>query len=123
MHSRCSHSTHQSLFAKCALSEDFTVADFSVGLDVSKSVDLTATLVDGEGNALESISVAADSSCRIDFSSVEDVRLWSDEDPYLYSIIIECGSEVIKIDTGARRIEIIGRVVYINGKKVKAKGV
>ena len=110
-------------YVRCELSDDFTIADFSVEIDVNSPISLKASLLDAEGTVLDSVSLDAESTCRVDFASVEDVRLWSDEDPYLYSVIIECGSEVIKVDTGARRIEIIGRVIYINGKKVKAKGV
>lgn len=55
--------------------------------------------------------------------NVDNPKLWSDESPYLYALYIICGDEYIKIDVGFRKYEIIGNIVYINGKKVKAKGV
>lgn len=54
---------------------------------------------------------------------VDSPALWSDEEPNLYSLYLTCGNEIIHFDVGFRRIEVIDKVVYINGKKVKAKGV
>ena len=111
------------IFVKCDMDDEFSLADFSAEIEVNAPVTVTATLLDGEDNAIESLSLDVSSSGRFDFSSVEEPKLWSDESPYLYAIEFKAGSEVIRINTGARRVEIIGRVVYINGKKVKAKGV
>ena len=55
--------------------------------------------------------------------SISSPALWSDEEPTLYTLLIHSGSEYIAIPVGFRRIEIIDRVVYLNGKKVKIKGV
>ncbi len=111
------------VFVKCELDEDFSVADFSLDIDVNAPVDITARLLDAEGNILDTVKAEIESSGRIDFASVEDVKLWSDESPYLYAVELEAGDEIIRINAGARKIEIKGRVIYINGKKVKAKGV
>ncbi len=111
------------IFVKCDLSDDFSIADFSCEIETNGKTEVKATLLDGEGAEIESVAAEIESLGRIDFASVENARLWSDEDPYLYTVVVECGNEVIVIKAGARRIEVIGRVIYINGKKVKAKGV
>ncbi len=49
--------------------------------------------------------------------------LWNDEEPRLYTLYLTAGSETVRQEIGLRRYEIIGRVIYINGKKVKCKGV
>lgn len=54
---------------------------------------------------------------------VDSPALWSDEAPNLYTLVLFCGSEVIALNAGFRKIEIKNSVIYINGKKVKAKGV
>ena len=54
---------------------------------------------------------------------VKNVSLWNDETPLLYTLYLKCGEEYIAVPVGFKRIEIINRVIYINGKKVKAKGV
>ncbi|MGI6167897.1 MAG: glycoside hydrolase family 2 TIM barrel-domain containing protein [Eubacteriales bacterium] len=50
-------------------------------------------------------------------------ELWSDETPNLYTLCIHCGTEYIRLKVGFREIKIKDKVVYINGQKVKAKGV
>ncbi len=54
---------------------------------------------------------------------VSSPALWSDEDPKLYELYLTAGEEHIRIEVGIRRFEVIGKIVYINGKKVKAKGI
>ena len=54
---------------------------------------------------------------------LESVRPWSDEEPYLYSLYIHSGGEVIRFGVGFRRIEIADGVMLINGKPVKIRGV
>lgn len=55
--------------------------------------------------------------------NVNDCELWSDEEPTLYSLVLSSGEEHIIIPVGFRRIEVKGKVVYVNGKKIKVKGV
>lgn len=50
-------------------------------------------------------------------------KLWSDEMPELYWLVVRVGGEVIRLAVGFREIKIVDRVIYINGKKVKARGV
>ena len=113
----------EDIFVKCELSDDFGIADFSVELASNSLVCPTARLMDAEENLIESIVGEVGNFARFDFSSIENPRLWSDEDPYLYILELSSGHEVIRLLVGARRIEIKNRTVLINGKKVKAKGV
>ncbi|MBE6644462.1 MAG: DUF4981 domain-containing protein [Ruminococcaceae bacterium] len=111
------------IFVKCDTDEEFTLADISAEIEVSSPLAVTAALLDSQGHNIETVTAELISSGRIDFSSLESPKLWSDESPYLYAIEFRAGDEVIRINTGVRRIEIKGKVIYINGKKVKAKGV
>ena len=54
---------------------------------------------------------------------VETPLLWSDEAPQLYELCLRCGREHIRLEAGIRRFEIKGRVLYVNGRAVKGKGV
>ncbi len=54
---------------------------------------------------------------------VDRPLLWSDEVPSLYYLMIRLGGEWICQRVGFRRFEVCGRVLYINGQKVKARGV
>lgn len=54
---------------------------------------------------------------------IDKPELWSDEEPLLYTLLIKCGDEYICLFLGFRTIEITGKVLYLNGKKIKGKGV
>ena len=61
--------------------------------------------------------------------NLESVRLWDNHNPYLYHAYVELKAEdgslaeVIPYDIGFRRIEIIDKVVYLNGKRLVITGV
>lgn len=54
---------------------------------------------------------------------INDPRLWSDETPDLYELYIKAGDEHIVIPVGFTDIKVKDRVVYLNGKPIKFKGV
>ena len=54
---------------------------------------------------------------------VENPRLWSAEDPYLYDMLIENGGEFIGEKVGIRTTEVKNAVYLFNGKPVKLMGV
>lgn len=55
--------------------------------------------------------------------SLDSPVLWCDEIPQLYKLIIHCGSEYIAFDVGFKDVKIVNGIVFINGKKVKARGI
>jgi beta-galactosidase len=73
-------------------------------------------------NIIKEGKVFAESEGKIEIA-VENVKLWNDEDPVLYGLFLKCGGEVIYQNVGFRKVEIIKNIVYINGQKVKIKGV
>ena len=60
---------------------------------------------------------------------LESVRLWDNHNPYLYHAYVELTTlnnellEVIPYDIGFRRIEIIDKVMYLNGERLIITGV
>lgn len=60
---------------------------------------------------------------------LETVRLWDNHDPYLYHAYVELKAEdgslveVIPYDIGFGRIEIIDKIIYLNGKRLVITGV
>ncbi len=68
-------------------------------------------------------------SCIMDSRSVGCVTPWDNHTPYLYSLMIrlydeeDVLTEVVPYRVGFRRIEILDKVIYLNGKRLIINGV
>lgn len=54
---------------------------------------------------------------------LKNIKLWSAETPYLYTVILETANEVITEQLGLREIFIQDGVLYFNGQNIKLHGV
>lgn len=116
--------THiRDIFVHCDLDDSFTDADFTVDIDVTGKATVEWTLDCPCGETIFSGKCDVDESGKIVVPTVKNAKLWSDEEPNLYTLTLHCGNEYITLPIGARRVEIKDGCVVINGKKVKAKGV
>ena len=82
--------------------------------------DWTATLYDAGKKP-----VAALDAGRPAFAFRPDAlpRLWSAEDPYLYTLVVRKGDDVRMKRVGFKEQKIVGNTVLVNGRPVKFKGV
>lgn len=110
------------IFAHADPSDDFTGGELKVELTATDVLPVEYELLSPEGDIVGGGSLKLDKDGEFTVN-VENCQLWSDEDPALYTLAIRAGSEFINIPVGFRRIEVKNKVIYINGKKVKAKGV
>ncbi len=113
----------EDIFIKCDTSEDFSEALIYAEISTKGKLEVTARLYDRDEEMLGECTETISGNGSLSFKKLSSPHLWSDEDPYLYSVLLIANGEYIRINIGVRRIEIRGRVIYINGKKVKAKGV
>ena len=111
------------IFVKCETAEDFSGASFAVELSTKGKCEVSYRLSDAEGETLDEGGLPAEGVVNFSTARIDAPHLWSDETPYLYRLEFFSGREVISLLVGVRRVEILGDTVYINGKKVKAKGV
>ena len=111
------------LFVKTDISDDFSEASISVRIKNRKNATVSAKLIDACGKQVLSADAQIAECGEIALGKIDSPRLWSDECPNLYTLVITSLDEVITIPVGIRKIEIKGNVILINGKKVKAKGV
>lgn len=116
--------THiRDIFVHCDLDDSFTDADFTADVDVTGKATVEWTLDCPCGETISSGKCEVDESGKIVVPTIKNAKLWSDEEPNLYTLTLHCGNEYITLPIGARRVEIKDGCVVINGKKVKAKGV
>ena len=55
--------------------------------------------------------------------TVNEPTLWNPEQPYLYTLVLECPNEIIVDRWGFREITIENNKVYLNGHSIKFRGV
>lgn len=82
--------------------------------------EASAEFYDPEGNIIGMLSARDGETAEINLPSC---RLWSAEQPVLYSLKITSGDEIIGERVGFRKITAENGVVKINGRPVKFKGV
>ena len=127
----------EDVWFKPVLNQDNESGSVSVSMKVSApdSQNVTAGFIlkDREENILVEKSLQLnkennhlEGTIRVD---LESVKLWDNHNPYLYHAYVELKAEdgslaeVIPYDIGFRRIEIIDKVVYLNGKRLVITGV
>lgn len=108
------------IFVKTSLTENLDNAEITLDITADKALNYEYKLISPCGKTLLEGCGVTGSICTL---TVEAPILWSDEDPALYTLIIRCGKEYIAQNIGIREVKRMGKVIYINGKKVKAKGV
>ncbi|MBQ7581246.1 MAG: DUF4981 domain-containing protein [Lachnospiraceae bacterium] len=91
-------------------------------------VALYAPAESGRGEVLEARGVKLDLNSEVSVP-VTNVRLWSAEDPALYTLLIEVLSdngdicEIVEQTVGFRRFEIVDGIMRLNGQRIVFKGV
>ena len=127
----------EDVWFKPVLNQDNESGSVSVSMKASAtdSQNVTAGFIlkDREGNILVEKSLQLNKENNHLEGTIcvdlESVRLWDNHNPYLYHAYVELKAEdgslaeVIPYDIGFRRIEIIDKVVYLNGKRLVITGV
>lgn len=55
--------------------------------------------------------------------TINDVELWSAENPYLYTLVLKKNGDIRMKRVGFKEQKIVGNAIYVNGKKIKFRGV
>ena len=109
----------QDVFVKSDLNKDFTEAAFLCEITMNQpgnpsesgqAAELRAVLTDAAGTVLYDRIQPVDASGTLTFN-ITDPHLWTAETPYLYSLFLYHGEEVILIKAGLRKIEIRESVI------------
>ncbi len=109
------------VFIEPSLNEELSVGNLRVSFDFYGEAGVACKLLDTDGRTLQEQML--ESGKRSLEWTLNAPSLWSDESPLLYRLLFECNGEHMCFDVGFRKIEVRNKVVYINGKKVKARGI
>ncbi len=113
----------EDIFIHATPSEDLSEALVAVDLTTSGKCKIDYTLLFGEEKISSGTLTVDGEVTGAPIGRIKKPRLWSDEEPALYTLMLRCGGEVICQRVGVRRIEIKNGVVYLNRKPIKLKGV
>ena len=83
-------------------------------------LNVKISIEDRNGAVVALGSIAEEGTAVLEIASPE---LWNTENPYLYKLILETENEVIVDHIALRKIEIKDQVIYLNGQKIKFRGV
>ena len=83
-------------------------------------VNVKISIEDRNGAVVAVGSIAEEGVAVLEIASPE---LWNTENPYLYKLILETENEVIVDHIALRKIEIKDQIIYLNGQKIKFRGV
>ena len=83
-------------------------------------VNVKISIEDRNGAVVAVGSIAEEGAAVLEIASPE---LWNTENPYLYKLILETENEVIVDHIALRKIEIKDQAIYLNGQKIKFRGV
>ena len=93
-----------------------------IELDVKfySPANVKISIEDKNGAVVAVGSITEEGTAVLEIASPE---LWNTENPYLYKLILETENEVIVDHIALRKIEIKDQVIYLNGQKIKFRGV
>ena len=109
--------------ATCKIAPSLTAAAFHLTLKTTDALSVTYRLVSPDGVELANGGALICGEGEIALAPIQNPELWSDESPKLYTLYLHAGNEVIRLRLGVRDLFVRDGVVYINGAKVKMKGV
>ncbi|MBO5295606.1 MAG: DUF4981 domain-containing protein [Clostridia bacterium] len=110
------------LYVRTEINAPWDHATVTAELTVNAKAEISYRFLSPNGDELTSGNLTVDGSNTLTIP-VSSPALWSDETPSLYTLCLTVGDEHIRQEVGIRRFEILGKILYVNGKKVKGKGI
>ena len=96
------------------------LAKVEIEMKFYSPLNVKISIEDRNGAVVALGSIAEEGTAVLEIASPE---LWNTENPYLYKLILETENEVIVDHIALRKIEIKDKVIYLNGQKIKFRGV
>lgn len=96
------------------------LAKVEIEMKFYSPLNVKITIEDRNGAVVALGSIDEEGTAVLEIASPE---LWNTENAYLYKLILETENEVIVDHIALRKIEIKDQVIYLNGQKIKFRGV
>ena len=96
------------------------LAKVEIEMKFYSPLNVKISIEDKNGAVVALGSIDEEGTAVLEIASPE---LWNTENPYLYKLILETENEVIVDHIALRKVEIKDQVIYLNGQKIKFRGV
>ena len=109
----------EDVFIKQSFNDDFSLCTLNIDCKLTEKANVLYGVASPKGDLiLQGESEEANFNIEI-----QNPLLWNDEKPYVYHLFITVEDEIIPFQLALRKIEIKDKVLLINGKGVKLKGI
>ena len=106
-----------------APNKGFSQGTLSCDIELEGGIaDVKAELLAPDGSVAGSAVLQGVAKGTVRFEVAQPL-VWNAEKPHLYTLLLTCGTEVVRTRVGFRKIETKAGVLFINGQKVKFRGV
>jgi len=101
---------------------DSNMINANISLDGAGKQDRKVDISIPELNIKQSVATDKEGGATVQIQS-NQIRYWSLEDPYLYSVNLSIGDDTVTDQIGFRSIETNGADILLNGKSIFLKGI
>jgi beta-galactosidase len=110
------------VFNRQELNADYSKAILRSEIEACGAVEVKAVLKDATGAGVASVNAMVDGKGTISIEMTDPV-LWNAEQPYLYTLTLYAGEEVLHFAVGFKDVRVREGIFTVNGRPVKLKGV
>ncbi|MBP9989526.1 MAG: DUF4981 domain-containing protein, partial [Ruminococcus sp.] len=101
------------------LNKKATKCNVNVDLKIFGDREVAYSFINPHGDIVEQGESKNSKIC----IKLDNPIFWSDEEPLLYNLFLDISDETILIKVGIKDLKIVKSVLYLNGKKIKLRGV
>lgn len=95
-------------------------AEVDIDISFYKETEIKISIEDMNGSVIAEKTIGSDGTTALE---VSQPVLWNAENPYLYTLVLRSEKETIVDYIAIRTVEIRNSVIYLNGQKIKFRGV
>lgn len=111
------------LYVRSELNEAMDFSTVTAELSLTDEAEISYEMLDPDGASVSEGRIHTENKTAVLKLPLSYPRLWCDETPFLYELILRIGNETVCQPVGIRRFEIRNRVLLVNGRAVKGKGI
>ncbi len=109
----------EDVFIKQSFNDDFSLCTLNIDCKLTEKANVLYGVASPKGDLILQ-GESEESNFNID---IQNPLMWNDEKPYVYHLFLTVEDEIIPFQLALRKVEIKDKVLLINGKGVKLKGI